>query len=66
MTDRNLTGFLGLGDLTNEFDVEQAMLQRSTRHLDMVGKLKAALEGTGRDTLVKNLRLRRLGLSPAA
>src|SRR6476620_1801683 len=44
--DRNAARLLGLGDLADEIDVEQAVLKRSVLHLDEIGELEDALEGT--------------------
>src|SRR5262245_20084923 len=47
VTARNLdvARLLGLGDLADEVDMEQAVLERGALHLDEIGKLEGALEG---------------------
>src|ERR1700761_9643595 len=50
--DRNVAGLLGLRDLADEIDVEQAMLKRGVLHDHEVGKLEYALEGARRDATV--------------
>src|ERR1700739_971345 len=53
--DRNAAGLLGLGNLADEIDMEQAMLERSVLHLHEIGKLEHALEGAGRDAAIQHL-----------
>src|SRR5215470_10958657 len=38
--DRNVAGLLRLGDLANEVDMEQAVLERGILHHDEVGELE--------------------------
>src|SRR5258707_8334712 len=55
--NRNAAGLLGLGDLADEIDVEQAVLKRSALHHDEIGKLEYPLEGTRRDAAIQHLGL---------
>src|SRR6266849_8630034 len=55
--DRNAAGLLGLGDLADEIDVEQAVLERSALHHDEIGKLEYPLEGARRDAAIQHLGL---------
>ena len=57
LADRNLAGLFGFGDAADEIDVEQAVLDAGTGHLDMVGELEAALEGAGGNALIKHFGL---------
>src|SRR5467141_2856717 len=43
--NRNVAGLLGLRDLADEIDVEQAVLERSALHHDEIGKLECPLKG---------------------
>src|SRR5437762_1190067 len=52
--DRNAARLLGLGDLADEIDVEQAVLERGVLHLHEIGKLEDALEGTRGDAAVEH------------
>src|SRR6266571_4262808 len=45
-TDRDLARLHGLGNLADEIDVKQSVLQARALDLDVVGELEAALEGT--------------------
>ena len=51
--NRDLARFHRLWDLAGQFDVEQAVFQRCTLHLHMVGQLEAAAEGTTGDAAVE-------------
>ena len=53
--DLDLAGLGGLGDLADEVDMEEAVLQARALHLDMVGELEAALEGARGDAAIKDL-----------
>src|ERR1700739_4703132 len=53
--DRNAAGLLGLGNLANEIDMEQAVLERGVLHLHEVGELEGALEGARRDAAIEHL-----------
>ena len=55
--DRNAAGLLGLGDLADEIDVEQAVLERGVLHLHEIGKLEGALEGARGDAAVEHFGL---------
>src|SRR6266852_2815706 len=55
--NRNVAGLLGLGDLADEIDVEQAVLERSALHHDEIGKLEYPLEGARRDAAIQQLGL---------
>src|SRR3954471_17207166 len=55
--DRDLAGLLGFRDLADEIDVQEAVLQSRASDLDAIGKLEAALEGSGSDTLIKDFAL---------
>src|SRR4051812_35192938 len=65
--DRDLAGLLGFRDLADEIDVQEPVLQRRAGNLDAIGKLEAALERPGGDTLIEHfaltLRLRGLLLA---
>ena len=49
-----LRGFIASGSLADEVDVQEAVLQRRARHLDVVGELEAALEGAGGDAAIEH------------
>jgi hypothetical protein len=53
--DRNVAGLLGLGNLADEIDVEQAILERGVFHQHEIGKLEDALEGARRDAAIQHL-----------
>src|ERR1043165_164528 len=53
--DWNVAGFLGLRDLADEIDMEQAVLERSVLHDDEIGELEGALEGAGGDAAIEHL-----------
>ena len=53
--DRDLAGLHRLGDLADEIDVEEAVLEARAGHLDMVGELEAALEGARGDAAIEHL-----------
>src|SRR5205807_1021520 len=55
IADWNLPRLLGLGNLPDQVDVQQAVLQRGAFHLDKVGELEYALECARRDALVEDL-----------
>src|SRR5205807_1955495 len=57
VADRDLARLLGLGDFTDQVDVQETVLQRSALDLDEVGELEDALEGTRRDPLIKGFAL---------
>src|SRR5438874_839347 len=52
--DRNVPRLLGFGNLADEVDVEQAVLERGVLHLDEIGKLEYALEGARGDAAVQH------------
>src|SRR5690349_6453285 len=52
--DRNAARLRGLGNLADEIDVEQAVLERGILHLHEIGKLEYALEGARRDAAVEH------------
>src|ERR1700724_178343 len=54
---RNAAGLLGLGNLANEIDVEQAVLERGVFHHHEIGKLERPLEGARRDAAIQPLGL---------
>src|SRR5690606_36083307 len=60
--DLDLSRLQFLGNRALQIDVEQAVLQRRAQHLDVVGKLEAALEGTGGDAAVEHLGAAAVGL----
>src|SRR5215470_13557323 len=60
--DRNAARLHRLGDLADEVDVQETVLERRRADLDMVGELEHALERTRRDALVEHLALVVLGL----
>ena len=51
----DLARLLRLGNLAHEVDVQETVLEGRALHLDVVGKLEAALERAGRDALVEHL-----------
>src|ERR1700737_2915491 len=53
--DGGLARLLRLGDLAHEINVQEAVLERRTLDLDVVGELEDALESTRRDALIKHL-----------
>ena len=53
--DLDLAGLRGLGDLADEVDMEEAVLEARALHLDMVGELEAALEGARGDAAIEDL-----------
>src|SRR5258708_32521278 len=53
--DRNVAGLLGLWDLADEIDVEQAVLERGVFHHHEIGKLEHTLEGARRDAAMQHL-----------
>ena len=55
--DRNAAGLLGLGNLANEIDMEQAVLERGVLHHHEIGKLEGAFEGARRDAAIQHLGL---------
>ena len=55
--NRDLPGFLRLGNLAGEINMQQAIGKIGSRHLDVVGELEAPLEGARRNALIENLRL---------
>ena len=52
IADRDLAWLLGLGNLADEVDVQEPVLERSTLHHDVLSKLEHTLEGAGGDALV--------------
>src|SRR5947209_14814830 len=62
VADRNLARLFRLGDLAHEVDVQEAIRELRAGHLDVIGKLEAALERAGRDALIEHLTLRLAGL----
>ena len=54
-----LRGFMASGNLADEIDVKQAILQRSALHLDVVGELEATLESALGDAAVQDFGLLR-------
>src|SRR5262245_34058543 len=61
VAQRNLPRLLGGGEFPDQVDVQQAVLERRTLHLDEGGELKHAFERARRDALVEDFALR-LGL----
>src|SRR5262249_2929211 len=57
VADWNLARLLGLGNLPDEVDMQQAVLERGALHLDKVRELEYALECARCDALVENLPL---------
>src|SRR3954467_13884962 len=57
VSDRNLARLFRLGDLADELDVQETVLELCAGHLDIIGKLEAALERAGRDALIEHLAL---------
>src|SRR4051812_19564410 len=55
--DRNAAGLLGLGDLADEIDMEQAVLERGVLHLHEIGELEHALEGARGDAAIQHFGL---------
>jgi len=53
-SDRNAARLLGLGDLADEIDMQQAVLERGVLHGHEVGQLEHTLEGSRRDAAVKH------------
>jgi hypothetical protein len=51
--DRNLTRLQGFWNLTQKVDLEHAVFERSTFHLDVLGQIELTPERTPRDALVK-------------
>ena len=54
--DLDATGPHRLGNLAHEVDVQHAVLEVGTLHLDVVGEAELPTEGAGRDALVQELR----------
>src|SRR3954454_14889062 len=57
VSDRNLARLFRLGDLTDELDVQETVLELRAGYLDVIGKLEAAFERAGRDALIEHLTL---------
>src|SRR3954463_6163018 len=57
VSDRNLARLFRLGDLADELDVQEPILELRAGHLDVIGKLEAAFERAGRDALIEHLTL---------
>src|SRR3954447_16152431 len=57
VSDRNLARLFRLGDLANQLDVQETVLELCAGHLDIIGKLEAAFERAGRDALIEHLAL---------
>ena len=53
--DGDRAGLHRLGNLADEIDVEEAVLEARALHLDVVGELEAALEGAGGDAAIEDL-----------
>src|SRR5688572_13573927 len=53
--DWDLSRLLRLGNLAHEINVQESVLESGTLHLDVIGKLKHALECTCRDALIEHL-----------
>src|SRR5262249_22607163 len=62
VADRNLARLLGLGNLPDQVDMQETVLERRALHQDVVGELEHALERARRNTLIKGLALLLLGL----
>src|SRR5262249_24990417 len=60
--DRDLTRLLGLGNLPDQVDVQEAVLERRALYQDVVGELEHALERARGNTLIEGLALLLLGL----
>src|SRR3954454_21856176 len=56
--DRDLARLLRLGNLADEVDVKQPVLERGVLHLHEIGKLECALESTRGDAAVQHFGLR--------
>src|SRR4051812_31867994 len=55
IADGNLARLLGLGNLADEIDVQETVLQRRALYLDEIGKLEYALKSARRDALIEHL-----------
>src|SRR5580692_8050715 len=55
VADRDRARLLGLGDLADQIDVQETVLEARAFHLDEVGELEHALEGARRDALIEHL-----------
>src|SRR3982074_994642 len=56
-SDRNAAGFLGLGNLADQIDVEQTVLERGIFHHHEIGKLERPFEGARRDAAIQHFGL---------
>src|SRR5262249_61140550 len=61
VADRDLARLLGFGNLADEVDVQEPVLERSTLHHDVLSKLEHTLEGAGGNALVQDFALRLFG-----
>src|ERR1043165_3359188 len=57
VADRNLARLFRLGKLAHELHVQETVFELCAGDLDVIRKLEAALEGTGRDALIEHLTL---------
>src|SRR4029079_10919528 len=55
--DGDLPRLHGLGNLSNQFDLQQPIVERCVLDLDVVGQVELPLEVPGRDTAVQELSL---------
>src|SRR5262245_53951698 len=62
VADGDAARLQALRDIAHEVDMQQTVLELGALHLDVVGELEAALEGSGGDAAVQELALLVLGL----
>lgn len=61
-TDRDRARLHALGQIAHKIDVQKAVLEIGALHLDVVGELEAALEGTRGDAAMQEIALLAVGL----
>jgi hypothetical protein len=55
-------GFMAFGDLPDQFDLQQAVVERGVLDQDVVGQVEMSLEVSGRDAAIQKLALGFFGL----
>ena len=63
--DGDLPRLHGLGDLPDQFDLEQAIVERRALDLDVVGQVELPLERPGRDAAIEVVAFGLVGLLPS-
>ena len=63
--DGDLPRLHGLGDLPDQFDLEQAIVEGRALDLDVVGQVELPFEGAGRDAAIEVLALGLFRLAPS-